>query len=216
MALFFTAEVVIAMQANHTFISVTNSKLGAHIPCVNLPAITTCIKDAPCARKCYARRGHMALAKVKEKSEINLALWLTEPSMFERDLKIEAFPYRFFRWHSSGDIPDAAYLIMMVRIAHELPGTQFLAFTKKFELVNAYLGEHGNLPDNLTIVFSAWGDWLPDNPFNLPEAHIIFKNMKLPVPQGAAICPRYCGDCVQTGKSCWDMNYGGRIYFHEH
>lgn len=204
------------MQLHHVHISTGNAKLGTQIPSVNLPAITTCIKDAPCAGKCYARRGRMAFAKVKQKAETNLLLWQNEPDMFERDVKIAAFPSRFFRWHCSGDIPDAEYLVMMARTATDLPDMKFLAFTKKFALVNAYLDQQGPLPCNLIVVFSAWGDWLPENPHGLPEAHILFNGQYQTMQDGSILCPRYCGDCVRMEDNCWSMKKGGMVYFREH
>ena len=29
-------------------------------------------------------------------------------------------------------------------------------------------------------------------------------------------CPKYCGDCVITGESCWDLKSGEAVCFDEH
>ena len=131
-------------------------------------------------------------------------------------MTIAAFRSRFFRWHSSGDIPDAEYLAMMARIARNLHNTRFLCFTKKYELVNAYISEHGPFPDNLTIVLSAWGTFQPENPYHLPLAHIRFRKEEACIPENARPCPSYFGDCVVTGMSCWDLKHGEAVVFHEH
>ena len=71
-----------------------------------------------------------------------------------------------------------------------------------------------NLPD--TRVLSAWGDFKPDNPHNLPVAYIRFKKVSTDIPADARRCPSYCGDCVATGMSCWDLKRGESVVFNEH
>lgn len=210
------------MILEHVHISNGISKLGANIPSVNLPAVSTCRPDAPCYKECYARKGRFCFQKNKGLLERNLEIWEQAPEQFEQDVKIAAFHSRFFRYHSSGDIPDVNYFLMMIRIAKELPNTSFLCFTKRFEIINVYLTEaedglHDGIPDNLHIVFSAWGDWLPDNPFHLPEAHIRFKNKPNNyIPACAHQCPKYCGECVMSGCSCWDLKRGESVVFDQH
>lgn len=204
------------MVRDHVHISYGVSKLGADIPSVNLPVGCTCRKDAPCFKKCYARRGRFSFMRNRAHLETNLELWHCDPWFFEQEVTIAAFRSRFFRWHSSGDIPDADYLAMMVRIARNLHSTRFLCFTKKYELVNAYIAAHGALPDNLTVVLSAWGSFQPENPYGLPVVHILFRHEAAPIPENARPCPSYCGDCVTTGISCWDLKHGEAVVFHEH
>lgn len=199
----------------HAYISHSNTKLGPNIPCVNLPAVSTCRQDAPCARKCYARKGCMAFPKVRQRAEDNLALWEQNPDQYEQDVISAAFHNRYFRWHSSGDIPDTFYLGMMLRVAHKLPKTSFLVFTKQWEYVNNTLACVAK-PQNLQIVLSAWGEMVPPNPHNLPMAHIRFKKEAVSLPEGALECPRYCGDCVMTDKSCWSLGTGEHVCFNEH
>lgn len=204
------------MVHDHVHISYGVSKLGSDIPSVNLPVGCTCRKDAPCFKKCYARRGRFSFMRNRAYLETNLELWDCDPRFFEQEVTIAAFRSRFFRWHSSGDIPDADYLAMMVRIARNLHNTRFLCFTKKYELVNAFIAAHGALPDNLTVVLSAWDSFQPENPYDLPVAHILFRHEAAPIPENARSCPSYCGDCVTTGMSCWDLKHGEAVVFHEH
>lgn len=138
--------------------------------------------------------------------------------MFKRDVMIAAFCSRFFRWHSSGDIPDENYLSMMVDLAQQLPHTNFLCFTKKFELVNHYLDNHKSFPKNLSMVLSAWGSsFIPENPYNLPVAYVRFrKGDQGFIPDDAIKCNGYCGECTLTGDSCWDLKPGQSVCFNEH
>ncbi len=195
------------------------SKLGVDIPSINLPPVVTCRCDAPCAdsHKCYAMKGRFAFQHNKNLLQGNLDMWQHNPEQFEIGVRAAAFHSRFVRWHSSGDIPDEAYLEMMVRIAEKLPDTKFLCFTKKFELVNEYLDIHKVFPENLRMVFSAWGSFIPENPHNLPMAYVRFKKSEQNnIPSTAFQCQNYCGDCVMSGCSCWDLKNGEAVCFNEH
>lgn len=204
----------------HVHISRSISKLtsgNVSIPSVNLLPIDTCRWDAPCFKGCYACKGRFSFNKNKLLLAGNTELWENSPGLFEREIEIAAFHSRFFRWHSAGDIPDAAYLRMMIRVAEKLPNTQFLCFTKKDYIVNLYLDKGNPLPKNLTIVLSAWGEWQPENPHNLPVAYIRFKKKDSGfIPETARQCPKHCGDCTMTGCSCWDLKPGESVVFDEH
>ena len=105
---------------------------------------------------------------------------------------------------------------MMVRVALEVPGTRYLCFTKKYELVNDFLAAGNSIPDNLTIVLSAWGDWKPDNPYNLPMAYVKLKKQESDIPADAKECPSFCGKCAATKNSCWNLKCGESVCFKQH
>ena len=201
----------------HVHISKGVSKLGANIPSVSLPPAATCRADAPCKAKCYAQKGRFRFPKTKSNLDMNLQIWNNDPLQFERDIIIAAFANRYFRWHVAGDIPDPGYFEMMVRVAVELPDTNFLAFTKQFEIVNSYLSKNdGLLPKNLKIVFSDWGDFHPENPYHLPRAFVRLKKSENSIPAYARPCSKFCGECVMSGKNCWNLNCGEAVVFDEH
>jgi len=193
-----------------------NSKLGNQIPNINLPAGCTCREDAPCRKLCYAQRGRFRYEVVQKRAFENLKAWETDPKQFEEDVKEQTNLSKFVRWHSSGDIPDMAYLEMMCRVAMELEGTNYLCFTKKYELVNQFLNSGNTIPDNLTIVFSAWGNWKPENPYNLPVAYVKLKGIEVDIPVDAKECPSYCGKCAATNNSCWKLKHGESVCFKQH
>ena len=192
-----------------------NSKLGASIPSVNLPAGITCRPDAPCYRLCYGRRGRFVFTQNKNLAEGNLEVWNNDPKAYEIAVTAAAYPAKFFRWHSTGDIPDMEYLKMMVRVAQKCDTTTFLCFTKKFELVNEYMDSH-DLPGNLRPVLSAWGSWIPDNPHNLPMAYVALKREVCNLPEHAFMCMGSCATCVSTGCSCWHLQRGQSVVMKQH
>ena len=199
-------------------VSNTVSKLGIGIGTVNLPAITTCRCDAPCRKGCYACKGNFLYDNVKTSICKNYEAYMEDNERFFNIIhhQLEMIPYKFFRWHSSGDIVDTNYLDGMCKLARKHKGTQFLCFTKKYEIVNEYLNNHKK-PKNLVLVFSNWGDWICDNPHNLPTAWVEFgKETDKNIPANANKCSGNCGECVNTSEHCWRMQKGDAVFFHKH
>lgn len=197
-------------------ISTTNSKLGL-IPSVNLPPIISCRKNCPCAKDCYALKGRYRFKNVKQCLLNNYNRYIGNPKIYFDSIISSLsgiISYRYFRWHAAGDIVDAEYFEGMVRVANQLPNTYFLAFTKKFEIVNNYMDVHGELPDNLHIVFSAWGDdFQIDNPYNFPVAYVRFYHQENKnIPPNAAECSGDCTSCLQ----CWHIKRGESVVFNKH
>lgn len=198
---------------NQISISKGNSKMGA-IPSVSLPACTTCNPCAPCFKKCYARRMSARRATVRDAYERNLDILNNAPYTYWLQVKAGASVTRFFRYHVSGDIPNGHYLKMMVKTAQELPNTNFLAFTKQYNIVNDYLSDGGVIPPNLKIIFSNWGDWKCENPYNLPQCEIVLKGGE-PAPDWK-ICGGNCTACACAGIGCWELKNGETIAIYEH
>lgn len=123
---------------------------------------------------------------------------------------------RFFRFHVSGDIPDMSYLVRMVQVASRQTHCQILCFTKRFELVNAYLDEGNQLPANLHLIFSGWPGLTMQNPYDLPEAHVRFKDGTTTARPGAIPCGGNCADCARTDEGCWVLQNGQQVIFDEH
>ena len=194
-------------------ISKGNAKMGA-IPSVSLPAITTCNPSAPCFKLCYAAKIARLRTTVKTAYERNLDILNTDPAAYWLQVKAAAITTRFFRYHVSGDIPNAAYFENMVQTARDLPATMFLAFTKQYHTVNAYLNNGGVIPGNLKIIFSNWGAWKCDNPHHLPECEIILKGNE---PRDDwKICGGNCTECACRGVGCWELKNGETIAIYQH
>lgn len=200
-------------------ISITNSKLGAKIPALNLPALKTCRADAPCRKGCYALKGNWLYANVKNSLENNLNDFLNDSNKFFNDivnfLNNDLTTYKYFRWFASGDIVNENFLTGMVEVAKKCKNTKFLCFTKKFEIVNNYLKQGNKLPNNLKIVFSAWTkDFKVENPYNLPMAYIFFKKAEnnADIPEIAIPCKGGCENCL----ACWGLRKGQSVYFNQH
>lgn len=195
-------------------ISHKNSKLGADIPSVNLPAGATCRPDAPCFAKCYARKGNFCYGNVRKSLADNLEAYKNDPDFFFDFVAVMTRMSRFFRWHSSGDIVDGRYFRGMVSVAIRNPDVKYLCFTKKFEIVNEFVDGGGEIPQNLRIVFSGWdANFRVDNPHNFPTTWVRFKKQNnAHIPEHAIPCKGKCYECV----ACWQLEPGQAVYFDEH
>ena len=198
---------------NQISISRGNSKMGA-IPSISLPACTTCNPDAPCFRQCYARRLSARRASVRDAYARNLEILQRDPAAYWLQLRAAAVTVRYFRFHVSGDIPNADYFLEMINTARALPGTVFLAFTKQYQIVNDYLDAGGDIPSNLKIIFSNWGIWKCQNPYGLPVCEIVFR-WQQPAPAWK-ICGGNCTACACAGIGCWELKRGETIAIYQH
>lgn len=197
-------------------ISTQNSKLGQMIPTINLPAITTCRADAPCRKGCYACKGRFRFSTVQKSLEKNYSIYKKSAKAYFSQIQayLTLMPYKYFRYHSSGDIVDINYLKGMIETANKCKKTIFLCFTKKFEIVNDYLANGGIIPKNLKIVFSNWGIWTCNNPYNLPTTWVNFSKNGLDknIPTKAKQCNGQCATC----QMCWKLKQGQSVYFNFH
>ena len=193
-------------------ISKGNNKIGRTWN-VSLPPVKSCGKDVPCKKKCYALKSYRMYKNVRAAWDNNLSLWQSDPATFESDLlgalsKARKAP-KFFRWHVSGDIVSLEYLRMMARVAESFPETKFLAFTKRYDIVNSF---SGNLPENLKIVFSGWPGLAMFNPYKLPVAWMQ-DGSETRVPADALECPSNCEGCGM----CWSLGELNKdVVFHKH
>ena len=122
---------------------------------------------------------------------------------------------KYFRYHSAGDIIDEKYLKGMVKIARLHPEVRFLAYTKKYELVNSYMDKGYRIPKNLKLLFSNWTkEFKIENPYHRPMTYVDFgndTNQELPTKK-AFKCPGSCSNC----KKCWTLKNTESIIFKKH
>lgn len=202
---------------NEKFLSVSisdgNDKMG-HIRSVSILPVLTCPARCreTCAKDCYAVGmcfDGVKGASMRRSYARNTALWMLRPDLYFAAIDYAGKINRFFRWHVSGDIPNAAYFAEMVIIAVNNPGCKFLAFTKQWEIVNAWIDENGALPSNLQIIFSGWFDEMPINPYNLPVAVPVMAADADKYPD-RALCGGNCETCACRGCGCWNL-WDGQI-----
>jgi hypothetical protein len=201
------------MGKQYVNVSNTNSKLGAAILSINLPAGTTCRADAPCKKGCYALKGNWLFPNVKNSLQENLEAYKNNPKLYFESVAAQTALARFVRWHSAGDIINAEYFEGMCKVARKNKGTHYLCFTKKYEIVNEFLAKGKRIPKNLSVVFSAWSNWIPENPYNMPMTYVYGKDFENElIPKDSIPCTGKCYEC----QACWTLKKGQNVYFKKH
>ena len=200
-------------------ISTTNSKLGYQIPSISLLPQCSCRKDAPCAHGCYGKKGNFTYKSAQNAQRHNYDCYAQDGDAYFNEiisyLNDSLISYKYFRWHTVGDIVDEAYFEGMVKVANKCKRVKFLCFTKKFGIVNEYVANGGKIPNNLKIVFSAWHKaFKVDNPFDFPVAYVFFRKKELnpDIPDMAIPCGGHCPECL----ACWNLKKGQSVFFNQH
>lgn len=200
-----------------TSVSISNGnvKMGA-VPSVSLLPLLTCppICNQTCGKECYAAKLANFRKSVLTSYARNTALLMVRPDIYWMDVNRAMLTTRFFRFHVSGDIPNREYFNEMIKACVNNPHCQVLAFTKRFDVVNAWIDEHGKLPENLKILFSGWEDMKPINPHSLPETNVYERNQE--PKESWLLCGGNCSECGCRGVGCWQAKNGDVIAFKKH
>lgn len=196
-------------------ISHGNVKMGEIQSVSMLPGLTcpACCHNT-CGPDCYAAKIANLRPYVLRSYAINTAIALLRPDLYWKQINMIVGLNRYFRFHVSGDIIDKTYFSEMVNCAINNPHCQILAFTKQFEIINAWIDENGDLPENLHILFSGWTNLKPINPHGMPETNIFDENNA--PKEDWLICGGNCSECICRGVGCWQVLPGQTIAFKKH
>ena len=193
-------------------ISTGNVKIG-HVMNVSLAPVLTCGPMCKfCIRICYDIKACLQYPNVLLARARNTALALYNRKEYFAQIE-KAIQRRkanfYFRWHVGGDIPDYDYFDNMVRIAKTYKHFTFWTYTKQYHIVNKWIAENGNLPDNLCVMFSEWktkdenGNIIAVpflNPYKMPVFSVRFQEEA--IPQNVFKCPGNCNICKEHKTGC--------------
>lgn len=195
-------------------ISTGNQKMGA-IHSVSLPRLVTCPHDVPCKKDCYMHR-LSTRPNVKNTYDENYIAYKKSPEWYWFSIIADCKSQRYFRWHVCGDIPDDLYVWGMIHVAKQTPMCKHLCFTKNYQDINTVLEElDGEIPNNLILVFSRWGDYPCDNKYNLPEAWVTLESVPDYAMEKGTICSHSCSECNLYEQGCFYMNRGDIVLLTE-
>ena len=193
--------------------SVANSKMG-RVGSFSVLPVVTCNCDAPCTKgnTCYAKRMVARYKNVREAYQYNTEALLRDNRYNDLIKSADDFiaynEFRLFRWNVSGDFATLDYLMAACEVAKHNPDVKFLAFTKQFKVVNEGF-KMGIIPSNFNIVFSAWGEFMPDDVKSVPVAYFDHGSTPELIPDYAELCG---GDC-QHCKRCFNLKPGEAVKF---
>ena len=190
----------------------------------NLPA-TACKAGAKLAQVkgsvchgCYAYKGNYAWPIVKNAMARRLAS-LTDLKKWKmamiivlkdkaRDRKIVGEPYKYFRWHDSGDIQSLQHLSAINFIALSCPEIKFWLPTHEYGMVRRFIWLYGSFASNLTVRISdAMVDGISTR-IGIDGKILPTSGVKTHLSADAPLaCPaRFQGHKCLDCRRCWDQN----------
>ena len=182
-------------------ISTGNKKIG-RVMNVSLAPILTCANCNECKYLCYDIKACLQYKNVRDARARNTALLRKDRNLYFETIDkaiSRRLKNKYFRWHVSGDIVDYDYFVRMVEIAKKHPDFVFWTYTKNYKVVNMFL-DVDTLPDNLHVMFSEWRGLEMQNPHNMPEFRIVFKDDAVK-PTGF-YCLGNCDLCKALKRGC--------------
>lgn len=207
-----------------------NTKTGEKCINYNFPIEYTCKHDCECYKNgtCYAESGCYLFANNQANYSENYNFYKAndkETFVNALQLAINTFKFNLFRYFTCGDIPNVNFIDCMVKLAINNPGIKFWSYTKKYNLVNSWIDNNGQLPENLTIIFSHWlntdGTYYPmNNKYNLPTSEFIPYGKEGLAKAVTHICP--CSDptvkatCATCDHACYNLKCGQSMALLEH
>jgi len=201
-------------------ISRGNRKIGHVLNVSTMPGIA-CGNCAHCIGYCYDIKACIQYANTVIDARVrNYVL-----AMYHRDVffaRIDAACSRrkrnkFFRWHVAGDILDYDYFCRMVTIAKNHPDFIFWTYTKMYYIVNKYIRENGQLPENMHIMFSVWDGMKCNNPYNMPVYVCRLKDGNKDMTDKEIYSLYHCpGNCNICKAACRGCVAGESAYIDEH
>ena len=223
----------------HVTVSEGNSKIGKSLNVSTMPVVTCGALGHICGVFCYAVRALVRLGFKGDKWKknpwvINSLIAMYDPHRYFAEIKSAIKfgisrpkkPIKYFRWHVGGEILHLGYFERMVDVAKEFADVRFLAFTKRYDIVNLYMNEHDgrdSIPANLSIIFSAAPGQTVPNPYHLPECHINMEEEKLNnvwrtkyLESQIWHCLGNCEKCQCIGAGCWFLKDGTIVLIDQH
>lgn len=197
------------------FISDGNKKMGS-VTSISLTPVVSCHNCAECKKKCYARRMYGRYPLLRKQYDSNLETYKNNPIEYFKQINKVMSNTDKFRFHVAGDIVDMQYMDMMVQSCRMNPKCQVICFTKAYGIVNSYISKTCPLPKNLHLIFSVWDKTPYINPYNLPTAHVLYKDSHTTAKNPTHLCDGNCFKCFLNHSGCIGLNNGESVVFKEH
>lgn len=209
----------------HVKIQPGNRKTGGNCYTVSLAPIIDCPNCSGCCNDCYDIRNDLLMSTVINDRARNSAIHEMDIERYWREinLQVKAQFIEELRINVGGDLiyEDFGYI---QTICLENPITHILFFTKNYTDFNRWLDEGNEIPENMHVIFSCWKGIEMDNPYNLPESHVLWKDGTTTAPKyGAKYCTGNCSECYFNRKSekideagCWSLKRGEHVIFSAH
>lgn len=196
-----------------------NSKTGLFCFTVSLLPIIDCPNCKECKYHCYDVQHDCINKGCFDQRVINSTIHKTDPARYwnEVELQVQANFVTQLRINVGGDLTEADFEYIN-NMGKRNPGCDFLFFTKNYKGANAWLAAHnGEFVSNVKCVFSRWPRMDCDNPYNMPESHVLWEDGTTTAPEfGTYYCGGNCSECHFKKEGCWVLGKNEHVVFLVH
>lgn len=191
------------------YITKGNSKLGKNVYHFSIPIDVSCQPTKWCYNNCYAKKGRFIFGAVKRKGFHNWKLVKSPNFVPTLISEIQKVKPKLFRIHIYGDFFSKEYIAQWKEIVKANPDTQFLAYSRRKDLV-VELEDLNSLP-NINIYESVDDSRQLKRMPNFKTAAVVPSLWQQQL-NTAVTCPQKCEPC---GHICWSKDQPN-ILFHQH
>ena len=202
-----------------------NDKTGESCYTVSTLPVIDCYNCKECQKICYDLLNDCWRPDVVRTRAINSAIHKVDPERFwfEVDANIKALGVTELRYNVGGDFNYDDFL-MVQETGENNPDCDSMFFTKSYDDLNKYIDEHIEMyPDNFGFVSNAhplmsrWKGVPCNNPYGVPESHVLFIDGTTTAPEyGAIFCTDNCSECHLNKRGCWALKKGESVIFPAH
>ena len=194
-----------------------NRKTGPNCWTTSFLPVIDCGNCDKCKPTCYDFKSNMFMPAVIADRARNSAIHKADPERYwkEVDTQIKANFVQELRINVGGDLNDDDFAYV-AKLGRQNKGTMILFFTKNYKGINKFL-EHHKFPTNVKPIMIRWEGMSIDNPYKLPEAHVLYEDGRTTAPEyGAVYCGGNCSECAMESKGCWNLKKGQHVIFKVH
>ena len=195
-----------------------NTKTGSLSKTVSLCPVIDCGNCNKCKHKCYDLRNDCCYKECRNDRARNSAIHKSDPERYfwEITKAVKEEFVIFLRLNVGGDFGKEDYDHIR-KMGDECNRTTFQFFTKNTRPLIEWYDKGNELPQNVRKLVSKW-EWMDiPNPYNWPEAHVLWADGSTTAPDfGAYYCKGYCSACYFYQEGCPYLKDGESVVMNAH
>ena len=213
------------IEGYHVRVMKGNDKTGKTCYTVSLIPIVDCKNCKECRNNCYDIRNDCIYPDVWESRAINSAIHKMDIERYWKEIgeQIEEKEITQLRINVGGDLTYEDF-IEIKKLGEEHPQCEILFFTKTYDECNRYISEHIHIypdnfgfPKNVHPLYSRWLGVPCNNPYRVPESHVMWPDGRTTAPEfGAYFCKGNCSNCFLFKEGCPSLKADESVVFNAH
>lgn len=209
----------------HVELKPGNTKTGTKCWTTSLIPIVDCINCSGCKNNCYDIRNDCIYPSVLDSRAKNSAIHSADPSRYWSEVgdEITNKNAEQLRINVGGDLRYIDFNLIKT-LGEDKSDCDMLFFTKNYDECNQYISENiadypdnYGFPPNIHPIYSRWIGMECNNPYGVPESHVLWEDGRTTAPEfGAYYCGGNCSECHFNKEGCWVLKKNESVIFKAH